>query len=254
VNVGGQRGAYLAVGGGIGADNGTLTLKHSVIKDNAVRGNGLQSASAFAEGGGGIGLSRATPTPPALIAANSTIKDNTATGQGGGGIRSGRDLRLVNDTVANNETQGDGGGVSAFGSTHMNAVTVARNVADSNDNQTGIGGGLASHGSSPIAVHNSLLALNLVGSTGQLNNDCDGSFLSNHHNLLTSPCAGFEDGDIVTDTPGISQLANNGGATETIALDADSPAIGAASPVSAPTTDQRGVPRDAMPDIGAFER
>src|SRR6202041_1386914 len=46
---------------------------------------------------------------------------------------------------------------------------------------------------------------------------------------------------------------NNGGPTQTMALLTGSPAINAGDPNGAPSTDQRGVLRDASPDIGAFE-
>ena len=50
-------------------------------------------------------------------------------------------------------------------------------------------------------------------------------------------------------------LADNGGPTETIALRLaqGNPAIGGADPATATPTDQRGVARDADPDLGAFE-
>ena len=50
-------------------------------------------------------------------------------------------------------------------------------------------------------------------------------------------------------------LADNGGPTQTVALklDPSNPAIGGADPATATATDQRGVARDADPDIGAFE-
>ena len=49
------------------------------------------------------------------------------------------------------------------------------------------------------------------------------------------------------------QLASNGGPTKTVALKKGSPAIGKAGS-SPPKCDQRGVKRDAKPDIGAYER
>jgi hypothetical protein len=109
-------------------------------------------------------------------------------------------------------------------------------------------------GSSPFTVRNSLLALNTI--TGGANrNDCSGTFATNSHNLLTNDflCNGFNGADILTDTPRIGSLGANGGPTETVPLVTKSPAIGAASPKGSPGNDQRGVSRDAAPDIGAYE-
>ena len=57
--------------------------------------------------------------------------------------------------------------------------------------------------------------------------------------------------------PGIfgGVLADNGGPTSTIALlnDLSNPAIGAGSPSLAGTRDQRGISRDADPELGAIE-
>jgi hypothetical protein len=59
--------------------------------------------------------------------------------------------------------------------------------------------------------------------------------------------------------PELEQLANNGGPTQTIAVEATSPAIdqGPAFPLVCPATDQRGDPRpdnsESACDIGAFE-
>src|SRR5262249_44065845 len=52
---------------------------------------------------------------------------------------------------------------------------------------------------------------------------------------------------------GLGALGDHGGLTQTVALLSGSPAIDAADPSLAPATDQRGLPRDALPDIGAFE-
>jgi hypothetical protein len=69
---------------------------------------------------------------------------------------------------------------------------------------------------------------------------------------LASPTAATSAVAFSTPMPGI---ADNGGPTETIALrlGAGNPAIDLADRATATTTDQRGVPRDAHPDVGAFE-
>jgi hypothetical protein len=53
--------------------------------------------------------------------------------------------------------------------------------------------------------------------------------------------------------PKIDVLAANGGLTLTHALLTGSPALGAGMAVALITTDQRGITRDATPDIGAYE-
>ena len=53
--------------------------------------------------------------------------------------------------------------------------------------------------------------------------------------------------------PKLAALANNGGPTKTMALPKGSPAIDAGVTAGAPATDQRGKPRDAKPDVGAYE-
>lgn len=75
-------------------------------------------------------------------------------------------------------------------------------------------------------------------------------------NVMTDPsCAAVSDDQIVD--PGSvgveAALADNGGPTLTHALEAGSPAIDAADAGASPATDQRGVVRDANPDVGSFE-
>ncbi len=144
----------------------------------------------------------------------------------------------------------------------MNAVTVSRNVADSNSDASGTGGGVYLDSTSGSAAHvgNSLLALNRVNFNLAAGLDCataGPSFDSLGHNLLTAnggSCPGFSaPGDIVRAQPRIGKLADNGGPTETVALRRGSPAISHAG-ASAPGRDQRGHKRDPHPDAGAFER
>src|SRR5690606_1856592 len=63
--------------------------------------------------------------------------------------------------------------------------------------------------------------------------------------------------DRTSTDPGLLELADNGGATRTFGLDSNSPArnnaVPAVSPAEATAIDQRGVWRDASPDIGALE-
>jgi hypothetical protein len=102
-----------------------------------------------------------------------------------------------------------------------------------------IRGDLYTVGASATADHN------LIGdSTGStIDSDLGGNLLGGNGNPVIDPRLG--------------PLQNNGGATQTLALMADSPAIGHADNAQAPATDQRGHVRldqlDELTDIGAFE-
>ena len=77
---------------------------------------------------------------------------------------------------------------------------------------------------------------------------------SGGHNLASASDLSCNFG--ITADPLLGVLKNNGGPTETHAISVDtSPAVDAGDPsfCPPPATDQRGVPRDALCDIGAFE-
>ena len=67
--------------------------------------------------------------------------------------------------------------------------------------------------------------------------------------IVGDSTCGYVDGR----NPLLGPLARNGGPTQTVALKAGSPAIGAAGAGKAPARDQRGVKR-TDPDLGAYER
>src|SRR5262249_9318090 len=77
----------------------------------------------------------------------------------------------------------------------------------------------------------------------------------------TDTCNFHATGDLISTSPNLDVLADNGGPTKTHWLLAASPALDAGDPAGGPTTDQRGLPRPvdgagepaAIGDIGAFE-
>ena len=74
------------------------------------------------------------------------------------------------------------------------------------------------------------------------------------NNATNDPTPG--PGDVFNDKPGLAALGNYGGPTQTLALLAGSPAIGAGNASATnPATDQRGLPRvvNGSLDIGAFQ-
>jgi len=193
---------------------------------------------------------------------SSTISGNRAF-DNGGGIWNGADaMGIVNTTIADNSTFDSGGGIYAApdSGADANAVTIARNRADANDQDADNGGGIfADGGSDVINLANSLVVLNRT--TGGVLQDCDApapvGVTTDGGNLISTStdCPFFDDPEDLEDSaPMVRQLADNGGPTETAALRAGSPAIGEADGFDPPEVDQRGVARDGNPDAGAYER
>ena len=246
-------------GGGIlnWGSNSKVTVNRSLIFGNNAQPDAYNAA------GGGIATLSGDGEPTTTVVNNSTISYNSSTLNGGGivnhSIGGTATLRMTNSTVAHNEAADFGGGIDSFATggranVFLNAVTVAYNDANSNGDGVSQGGGLQRGDSAgTFSVDNSLIAHN----TAIAGPDCAGyPFASGGYNLRSTAtdCTGFTaSGDIVRANPRVGDLAQNGGATETIALLNRSPAIGAGGPDS-PDADQRGVLRDASPDIGAYER
>jgi hypothetical protein len=132
----------------------------------------------------------------------------------------------------------------------------------------GLGGGASVSSGAIAKLFNTLLAGDTASGDPAhaiTSADVAGLFTSQGHNLVGdgSDGSGFSSklGDQVGTAaspinPLLGPLQNNGGPTWTLAPQPGSPAINAPglpkSPV-APKLDQRGVPRDTAPDIGAFE-
>ncbi len=257
-------------GGGIyndgSSDNNTLRLINSSVSGNTANlgGGGIYNQ------GGTLGLN------------NSSVSGNTANYGGGivnadDGGYSGGLATLTNSTISANTAREDGGGIyngfSYVGSTTLNLIntTVTNNTADSDGDDTGNGGGVfnTSDLPGPINVSNTIIADNFDNSTSaDINPDVSGSRFTDSGNNLIGNNTGNT--DFTTSTlvgtssdpidPKLSPLQNNGGATLTHALLADSPAINAGNNDLVPAsvaTDQRGAgfnrTFNGVVDIGAYE-
>jgi hypothetical protein len=225
-------------GGDIG-NSGHLTIDSSTITGGtATFGGGIFSA------GGTVTIT------------NSTIANNTATPWGGGIYNQAATITLTNDTIANNSAT-EGGGIFTFGfgaTITLTNCTIAGNSCTGFDN----GGGGIYHGiGNPTTVlKNTIVATN----TADQGPDIDGAITSQGHNLIgnSQDASGFVDSDFVGTAdnpidPMLGPLQDNGGPTQTMALQQGSLAIDNGDPDGAPALDQRGIARDAFPDIGAFE-
>lgn len=144
-------------------------------------------------------------------------------------------------------------------------VTITGNAVEALPSPIGAeseGGALALQGSvATVAVSHSILH----GNTASADADCKtllgGALTSLGHNLVgdESTC-GFTEVSDSDDAPLLAPLADNGGPTLTHALLAGSPAINGGHPAGCMdgngdpiTVDQRGEPRGAVCDLGAYE-
>jgi hypothetical protein len=234
-------------GGGIYNGGGPLTVTNSTFS-----GNGASYGGGIYNGSG------------PLTVTNSTFSDNSARSDGGGIINNGGPLTVTNSTFSGNSAGGDyyGGGIYSGGG----PLTVTNSTFSGNSAE--FGGGIISFG--PLTVTNTILANSTSGG------NCAGSVTDGGHNIDDGTTCGFT-GTGCTGTSGTSfcntnpvldptGLQNNGGPTETIALEAGSPAINAGDESVCSTTtgtapvdnlDQRGFVRPgtgaANCSIGAFE-
>ncbi len=218
------------LGGGI-KTSGTLFL------------NGVQISASSASSGGAIYNDRTA------VVMNSTLNANTATNGNGGAIwntGASSDLMLVNSTLSGNTATLSGGGLMNGNAASLINVTIAGNSAVD-------GGGLHRGGLGTTLVRNSLIADNSITSgTGP---DVNGAISSLGNNLIgnTAGGTGWVASDKQNVNPLLKPLADNGGPTLTRAVPANSPVVNAATITNAPAMDQRGLARDAQPDIGAYE-
>jgi len=149
----------------------------------------------------------------------------------------------------------------------LNNVTITGNTADNDANGSGDGGGVAIDSTGTVNVKNTVIGDNTDKSMGAdpKHPDCSGTITSEGYNLIedVTGCtiAGATTGNVVGQDPRLSQVADNGGSTQTHALQKNSPAIDAGNPAApgsggsaCEATDQRGVPRTGSRcDMGAYE-
>ncbi len=237
-------GADAGVAGGAIHNAGTLRLVESTLSTNKAGEGNLTCTFAPNSGHGG-----AIFNPGTLTLVNDTFSGNAA---GSGGL------------FCAQQAGGDGGAIHNFGTLTMTHATVSGNSAGL---ALASGGGIFNGGSvtgGTATVKNSIVAFNSASGTP---GNCGGPITNGGNNLANDASCGFGAGNGVD--PLLVAIANNGGPTQTMALQANSPAIDAVpdgactdlagNPVA---TDQRGIARpqdgpdaDTKPrcDIGAFE-
>ncbi len=217
----------IASSGGGGVRAGTATILRTTIAGNRAR-----FGSAI---GGGVYVST-------LTMVDSTVSGNSSVLQGGGVFTSGGSI--TNSTISGNTTGTSGGGISTNGQLTLTHTTVAFNAASS-----GQGAQLMAFGSgSGFVFHNSII---WTGKKSQ--NSCDGVPATNAPGSVIYDPSCVAMGAVTAD-PRLMPLRPNGGPTLTHALGTRSSALNIGYGKWRTDADERGEPRDDVPDAGAYER
>jgi CSLREA domain-containing protein len=265
---------------GAGIDNaGTLTVANSVFSGNsAVFGGGIFNSGVLTVTNSTFSGNRGSPPSGrngaggAIYNAGTTkIINSTFSGNfglaSGGAIANVGALTVINTTFFGNTTStaplpGEGGGI-------QNSGTLTVTFSTFSGNGGGPGGGISNGGFA--SLKNTILASSSGGPFNPPSN-CFGAITDAGYNTSDDSTCGFaktgsaNNGDGVDPRLSPAGLADNGGPTQTIALQSGSPAIDAmpiadctdqSSPPNQITTDQRGFARpdagEAVCDVGAYE-
>ncbi|MGF1471310.1 MAG: choice-of-anchor Q domain-containing protein [Rubrobacteraceae bacterium] len=280
-NISGLRitGGSTDTGGGIFNDRGTLRLNNSTVEGNTAAGGGgigntgtMTVNNCTVDGNAAVILGGGIANLEGKLTLNkSTVSNNTAFSNGGGIYSFTTEVTnldpepsektiITNSTVSGNSTNSQGGGVSNFrGLTIIEYTTITDNTAPEFN-----GSGVQTSGDSSTRteVGSSIIAANTSSDVDYRDFPPQNPFFSLGYNVIGDGEGedAFDGPNDITgvDDPGLGPLANNGGPTQTHALQSGSPALNrvAQGECPPPNTDQRGVSRPQGPrcDSGSFEK
>ncbi|MGH7985762.1 MAG: choice-of-anchor Q domain-containing protein, partial [Candidatus Binataceae bacterium] len=272
---GGGKNEFLVVNSGATLNLRNLTFAHSG-GSQALQNLGTMSVAncTFANNTAGSGTILNDNT---LSVANSTFSGNSAAAGGGagGGILNNDTLNVTNSTFSGNSA-------AAGGAILNNGTLSVTNGTFSGNSASGAGGAIYNNGAANIK--------GTILSSSTSGGNCAGTITNDGYNISDDGTCGFGTGtgangqtigDNVNPNLDAAGLANNGGPTQTIALQSTSAAVdaipfaactfpaGTLNPCTNPpamtssdqlTCDQRGEPRpdpedgaDGACDIGAYE-
>ena len=244
------------IGGGIDNQSGSLTVTNSQFTSNT-----------DPQGGGGLA---ALGT---LTVTNSAIAGNTATnGYGGGGLLNLGVGTITASTISGNTSDVYGGGITNWGG--GDKLTIINSTLTENTGPTGgiftylatldlanntiwtnFGEGITNFNAGPLTLTATIVGHNIGDCTNDGGNP---PMVDGGYNLDDDDSCGLSTAnhDLPATNPQLDSagLQNNGGPTETIALEPGSPAIDHVTDASlCPATDQRGFARTVPCDIGAYD-
>jgi predicted outer membrane repeat protein len=239
-------------------NEGSLMLTNAVVRDNTGdMGGGIYSCNppntltvinttfsnnSAINGGGAISVCGTA------IISGSTFSGNNAHYGGAIDVGNTGTVTITNSTFSGNSASLFGGAIE----TSYDGLSIVNSTFSANSAPTGSALDLYLGGpTTPVVdVRNTLFA-NGIGSS-----HCNVAISGTNANNLDygGPTTLNSCNAAVTGDPMLGALASNGGRTQTLALPAGSAAINVGTTgIGIPTTDQRGTPRDAQPDIGAYE-
>jgi hypothetical protein len=247
-----------AYGGGLYiAGSANVTLRRVAVVGNT-DGAHTGSAQLYPAWGGGVfinGTDSLVLIEDSLIAGNTADVADNGTLATGAGIETGGALTVRNSTITGNRVIGgskpaSGAGIDARSAQPLilDHVTLAGNEAVGGSPVTGVN--LSTTANTLVIVEDSIIGGALpqgVPNCSRPVTDTRGGNVENRDDC------GFGAADLRQTAPLLGTLADNGGPTQTLALDARSPAIDFAG-TCALAADQRGQPRAfGACDSGAFE-
>ncbi|WP_223789268.1 choice-of-anchor Q domain-containing protein [Marinicella meishanensis] len=230
-------------GGGLRQDGSIDThVMASIFVDNkAAYQAGVNTANA----GAVMMTAGLTPYKPSLTMKHSALVANSAEDDAGAVLVSTGKVDLLNVTISGNQANNGGAIVSQFSQVKLSHVTTY-------DNHAINGVDLRFEDDSQFEVVNSLLEGQCV---------LDASLTSSLGGNIESPRNTCGIGAGQNDRFNVSpvflldpNLADHAGPTPTHAIESTSVALNNGVVINATSTDQRFMPRDSLPDSGAFER
>ncbi len=245
--------------GGAINNSGTLTVSNSALATNSASDGGavynsgtLTVTSSTLSGNSATTGGGAIDNQGTVTVEDSTLSANTA-GQNGGGLESADATMTVdNSTVSGNSSSSDGGGIdiedqSSEGTSTIDNSTVTGDGAP-------FGGGIQDD-QGPLTIGATIVADSSSGNACSLEGVT--SFTDQGYNVGDDTSCGFTSPSVSgsgTVDSHLGSLANNGGPTQTVALEPGSPAIGLVTDgILCPSTDQRDAARANPCDAGAYD-